>query len=303
MSFRRLFLSAASELLSAVRSRRAIVVLILYFAASLLCMNVAISILSKVEVHVSEALQVEVSDASKEGAASASLWRSKKFQKIIRANIEDPRLYDEIKDRHPAELLYAAITFFFIPLLTILVGANRIADDLRSGAVRYMITRVTRLEWSLGKYLGMALLLVLGLLLGAFAAWAVAFFRLGGADIARLLPTMLLWSVKAWFLSLAWLGFAMCFSHMFRSGAAATATAIGAFVGSYLLSGAFAFFAHMGVLPGLFETLDLLHPSSWKEGLWRASPAPLGASAAFLLMLGLLYHLLGYATFARRDAR
>ena len=38
------------------------------------------------------------------------------------------------------------------------------------------------------------------------------------------------------------------------------------------------------------------------EKLWTL-PAPLGASAAFLLMLGLLYHLLGYATFARRDAR
>lgn len=303
MSFRRILQSAASELLSAVRSRRAIVVLVLYFAVSLLCMNVAISILGKVEVHVSEAFQVETADTIKEGAASASLWRSKNFQKVVRGSIEDQQLYDEIKDKHPAELLYAAITFFFIPLLTILVGANRVADDLRSGAVRYMITRVTRLEWSLGKYLGMALLLILGLLLGGLAAWAVALFRLGGADILLLLPSMLLWSLKAWFLSLAWLGFAMCFSHMFRSGAAATATAIGAMIGSYLLSGVLSFFASRGVLPGVFEVVDLLHPASWKEGLWRSSLVPFGASAAFLTVLGFFYLMLGYATFARRDAR
>lgn len=303
MSARRLFQAAASELLSAVRSRRAIVVLVLYFAVSLLCMNVAISVLGKVEVHVSEALQVETSDTGRTGAASASLWRSRKFQHIVRGSISDAQLYDEIKDRHPAELLYAAITFFFIPLVTILVGANRIADDLRSGAVRYMITRVTRLEWSLGKYFGMALLLLLGLALGALGAWAVALARLGGADILLLLPAMLVWALKAWFLSLAWLGFAMCFSHMFRSGAAATATAIGAMIGSYLLSGVLSFCAGRGVLPGLFETIDLLHPASWKEGLWRTSLAPFGASAAFLAMLGFFYHMLGYATFARRDAR
>ncbi len=303
MSLRRILQSAASELLSAVRSRRAIVVLVLYFAASLLCMNVAISVLGEVEEQVAEVLQIEMADTSQKGSAAASLWQSKKFQSLIRGCVGDSQLYDEIKDRHPAELLYALITFFFIPLLTILVGANRVADDLRSGAVRYMITRVTRLEWSLGKYLGMALLLILGLLLGALAAWAVAFFRLGGADLASLLPSMFLWSVKGWTLSLAWLGFAMCFSHMFRSGAAATATAIGALVGSYLVAGVFALLAYEGILPGFFEALRLLHPAAWKDGLWRTALAPLSASAAFLTMLGFFYLMLGYLTFARRDAR
>lgn len=303
MNLRRLFQSALSELLDAVRSRRALVILVLYFAASLLSMSGSIAALGRIENQVAEVLQIDATEGERKGAVSAALWKSEKFRKMVRRSIRDARVYDDICGKHPAELLYAWIAFLFVPLLTILVGANRVADDLRSGSVRYMITRVTRLEWSLGKYVGLALMLLVGLLVGGLAGWCVAAVQLGGADIPELLPAMLVWSAKSWFLSLAWLGFALGISHLFQSGAKATATCVVAFVALTGAAKYLAFRIDHDTAPAALSFLLRLDPGTFEEGLWRATELPVALSAANLLMLGLLFLSLGYATFARRDAR
>lgn len=303
MSFRRMFQAAVSELAGAIRSRRALVVLALYFAVSLLSMSGSIAVLGKVERQVSEVLQIDATEGERKGAVSAALWKSEKFQKIVRGSLGNSRVYDDICGKHPAELLYAWFAFLFVPLLTILVGANRVADELRSGSVRYMITRVTRLEWSLGKYVGLSLLLLLGLLVGGLAGWGVAALQLGGADIAALLPTMLGWSVRVWFLSLAWLGFALGISHLFHSGAKATAMCIIAFVVLSVAMKSLALAIDHGAVSSLFACVCRLNPASYESGLWRAAWLPVVSSALNLVMLGLLFLSAGYAIFARRDAR
>lgn len=303
MSFRRLFQSGLSECLDAIRSRRAIVVLVLYFAASLLSMSGSIALLGKVEKPVSDVLQLETSETERKGVVSAALWKSRKFQHIVRGAIRDTLVYDDICGKHPAELLYAWFAFLFVPLVTILVGANRVADDLRSGAVRYMITRVTRLEWSLGKYLGLSGMLLAGLLVGGLAGWCVAAVQLGGADIAALLPSMLGWSVRAWFLSLAWLGFALGISHFFQSGAKATAMCVIAYLVLTVGVNVLTILIDHGSLPSWLAVLCRIDPGEHTQGLWRQALMPLGMSAVNLLMLGLLYLSGGYAVFARKDAR
>ena len=292
----RIWQSAACEWFSAVRSRRALVVVLLYLAASLLSMNSAISGLAKMETHLAEMLQLP-SDG-KSGVVSTALWKSKRFQRTVHSALGESLVYDDICGRHPAELLYAWLAFMFIPILTVLVAGNRVADDLHSGAVRYMITRVTRFEWSLGKYIGSALLLLPALLIGALAAWGVAAYRLAGSDVFELLPPMLVWSVKGWFLSLGYLGIALGVSHFTQSGAKATALGIVALV---------VFLAMPKVIthfwPGPLEHLNPLFPSVAADALWRSSLEPVACSACWLLLLGLFYLTLGYAYFARRDAR
>lgn len=303
MSFRRLCQAALSELLDAIRSRRALVVLVLYFAASLLSMSGSIALLGKVERQVSEVLQIDATEGDRQGAVSAALWKSEKFQKIVRGALKDSLVYDDICGKHPAELLYAWFAFLFVPLLTILVGANRVADDLRSGSVRYMITRVTRLEWSLGKYLGLALMLLTGLLIGGLAGWCVAALQLGGADISALLPSMLGWSVKAWFLSLSWLGFALGISHLFQSGAKATAMCVIVFVVLSIAVKVLAALIDHGTVSSWLAFICRVDPAAHELGLWRATFLPVVTSASSLVMLGLAFLSAGYAFFARRDAR
>ena len=285
MSLSRLWQATVAELASALRSRRAVVVLVLYLAASLLCMNGAISVLGKMETQLAEVLQLPKDDA-KSGVVSATLWRSEHFQRIVKGAVGDSPVYDDICGRHPAELLYAFFAFMYIPLLTILISANRVADDLRSGSVRYMITRVTRLEWSFGKYLGLSLLLAAGLLVGALAAWGVAAFRLAGTGATELLLPMLEWSGKAWFVSLAWLGLSLGVSHFFA-----------------IIPKALGFMASRGGVCEKLLFLDRLFPGVLEDGLWRSSFLPVASSAVWLVMVGLMYFSAGYARFAKGDAR
>ena len=184
-----------------------------------------------------------------------------------------------------------------MPPLTLMLSANRAASEIGSGSVLYMITRVTRLEWTLGKYLGSALLIMVGLLVGACGAWAVAFFKLSGADVAALFPSMLGWSLKAWVLSLAWLGLALGISHFFKSGAKADGLA---WVLLLLFSVVPDWLHWFG---GRFAFLEILFPSTVKHSLWRTSFVPVATATAWLLMLGLCYLSAGYAFFSRRDAR
>lgn len=301
MSWRRIWLAALSEWASAIRSRRAIVVMVLFLACSLLCMNGAISILGKLERELATVLQLDAGGGN--GVISTALWKSEPFQRMVRSCVSDSLVYDDILGCHPAELIYAWFVFLLVPLLTVWTAADRVANDLRSGAVKYMLVRVTRLEWSLGKYLGLALLLLGSLLFGAVAAWLTAVFRLADTDLPRLLPAMLGWSLKAWVLSLGWLGVSLGVSHLTMSGAKASAIATIAIVG---------FYAFVNILEGLVGysssaarllPLTWLAPSSAAGSLWRSGLEPVTAAAVWSLALGLFYLMLGHAVFARRDAR
>ncbi len=297
----RLLRASLFELADALRTRRAAVYIVLYLAISLLGMNGAISGLGKMEDQLSNVLQVERVEG-KSGVVSAALWQSKPFQRLVRQLVGDTLVYDDICGKHPAELVYAWIVFLCVPLLSIFVSSRRVSEDVKSGAAKYMLLRITRLEFSVSKYAGQAILVLAGLLVGAFGAWCVAAFRLSGADIPALLPAMLLWSVKAWFLSLAWIGLAVGTSHFLRSGAKADAAAV-------LLLIAFSVIPHLlsaladGPLVGKLQVLTILFPSAAEDNLWRASFMPVATSALWLLMLGLLYLSVGYAFFARRDVR
>lgn len=297
-SLARIWRSAVCEVGSAIRTRRALVVLVLYLAASLLTMYTSISLLGKMEKQLAETLQLPSGGSGKSGVVSTTLWKSKPFQRMVKAVVNDDLVYQDVSGLHPAELIYACFAFFYVPILTILIGANRVADDLHSGAVRYMITRVTRFEWSLGKYFGNALLMLPAMLAGALAAWIVAAIRLSGADTFSLLPPMAVWALKGWLLSLAYLGIALGISHLTHSGAKATAFGVIALVVCFALPKIISHY-----FPSIAETANLLFPATLEHSLWRASFLPVACSAAWLLSLGLTYLTAGYAFFARRDAR
>ncbi len=297
----RVLRAALFDLSGAIRTRRAIVYIVLYLAISLLGMNGAISGLAKMEDQLSEVLKVEKVEG-KSGIVSAALWKSKPFQRLARGVAGDSLVYDDICGKHPAELIYAWIVFLAVPLLAVFVSSRRVSEDIKSGAAKYMLLRVTRLEFTAAKYVAQALLVLAGLLVGAVGAWCVAAFRLSGADLPALLPAMLVWSFKAWFLSLAWIGLALGISHFFKSGAKSDAVATLTLITFAVIPHLIRFYAD-GSLSGKFQVLTMLFPSAVTDSLWRASFLPVATSASWLFMLGLLYLSLGHVYFARRDVR
>ena len=291
--------SALAECVNAIHSRRAVVILVLYLVSSVFCMTGTISALGKMESELANVLQIPESDRT--GVISATLWKSKPFKRMVRKAVDNDLVYRDIEGRHPAELIYAWFVFLFTPLLAVLTAGNRIADDLRSGAVRYSIVRVTRLEWTLGKYAGQVMMVAIALAVSAVGAWIVAAARLSGVGAMGLLPSMFGWSVRAGMYALAWLGVAMGISHITRSGN--RATAIGML--------AMALLAAWPVILRLWgdwvdwtwlEHFDVFAPSSAEGSLWRRGFVPLFTGGVKLAALGMFYLMLGHAVFRRRDA-
>ena len=290
---------ALAECAGAVRSRRALVILVLYLLSAVFCMMGTITMLGKMEAELAKVLQLPESERT--GVVSVTLWKSKPFQRMIKAGVKNDLVYNDIAGRHPAELVYAWFAFMCAPLLAVLVAGNRVADDLKSGAVRYAIVRVTRLEWTLGKYVGQILMVAIALAASAIGAWLVAVFRLSGIGTFELLPAMFVWGARAGLYALAWIGLALGISHVTRSGSRATALGLVAVALCAAWPNILEYFAGKFDWPWLCH-FDALVPSSAEMSLWRSSFVPLFTGGAHLLALGLAYLMLGHAVFARRDA-
>ena len=298
-SLSRIMQVALAECMGAVRSRRAFSILVLYLVSAVFCMFGTISILGRMETELANVLQLP--ESRRTGVVSAALWKSKPFQRMVKASVKNDLVYDDIAGRHPAELVYAWFAFLCAPLLAVLVAGNRVADDLRSGAVRYALVRVSRLEWTLGKYVGQVMMVALALAASALGAWLVAVFRLSGVGMADLLPAMFGWGFRAGLYALAWLGLALGVSHVTRSGSGATALGVLAVA----MCAAWPLMLKLAAWkldwPWLCH-FDALVPSSAELSLWRRGFIPLFTGALHLLALGLCYLMLGHAVFDRRDA-
>ena len=290
---------AAMEWSVAVRSRRALVMLLLFTAVAVGVMYVTISSFVAIEQQLVESLGLPESETP--GAALMTLWKSKPFVRFVEHVSQGSLVFADIRGRHPLLLVYAFFMFWVAPLLTLLVSASRVADDVRSGAARYWLVRVSRTEWSLGKFFGEALMLAFAMGVGALAAWTVMLCRLSVSDGLSMLPGILDWTVRAWVYAFAWLGFFLGLSHIVKSGGKATALGILALLGAVAWSLMLKNLAENVTGFGWAGHLDALVPDSAWICLWRRSPAVVLQGVVHLAALAFLYLSLGAAVFRRRD--
>lgn len=290
---------AVTEWAVAVRSRRALVVTLLFLAVSGGLMYALVSVFASLEETLVETLNLPSSDST--GSVTMTLWKSKPFTRMIQHFAGSSLVFADIQGRHPIVLAYAMLVFWCAPLLTLMVSASRVADDIRSGAARYWLVRVTRTEWSLGKMLGEALMLATAMGVGALAADAVVCARLVPADGIRLLPDVLDWTVRAWVYAFAWLGIFMGLSHLVKSGGKATALGVLAMLGAAAWEPMLKNLAENVAGLGWVGHLDALVPGSAWTLLWRRSPAVVLQGVVHLAALAFLYLALGAAVLRRRD--
>ena len=298
-SLARIWNVATMEWSVAVRSRRALVATLLFVAVAVGVMYFTISSFTVLERELLQSLGLPASETP--GAALMTLWKSKPFVRFVEHVSGNSLVFADIRGRHPLQLVYAVFLFHIVPLLTLLVSASRVADDVRSGAARYWLVRVSRTEWSVGKFFGEALMLALAMVFGAFAAWAVMLCRLPVADAAAMLPGILDWTVRAGAYAFAWLGLFLGLSHVAKLGGKATALGILALLGTAAWSMALRNLAENVAGFSWADHLDALVPNSTWTLLWRRSFAAVLQGVVHLAALAFLYLALGAAVFRRRD--
>lgn len=171
---------------------------------------------------------------------------------------------------------------FAIPGLVLLVGYGGLADDLSSRFARYVLQRVRRESWLLGKMAAhfaasyAAVLLVHALLLG-YAALATDF------DVGAALAAMpRIWIAMVLFI-LGYVAFTALFSAVVSPPFAAFALGAIALFGLWVVS----------FIPGLGD----VWMGSWHMQLWALDPRAIAVYAAHAVVLGGL----AYAGLLRRD--
>lgn len=292
---RKLVRVARFELAEALRSRLIGAVFALYGAGAALGAYVFSKTLDAAEAAVREQMSGTLSAHS----IPDDLVREQALPRVISFLVADDALARELSSVEPLALFYGFMALNLVAPLVLMTSGGLHAGDIASGATRFVLTRCDRLTWALGKWLGHAVLLGVGLSVGALATALVAAVR-GGIDAGSLL-WLLRASFRAWVYGLAYLGLfswvALAVRVPSRARTLSIALLFALWIGHALCSGGYV----AERVPAL-RYLVWLFPAHHELGLW--SPSWLSSLPAMLalLALGLGALGLGHALFRRADA-
>ena len=286
------------EIADSIRSRRVIVLALLYLAGSAAGTAFFITLLQRIEHQLAASLGLAV--ANNTGSVTATLWKSDAFRSILVSLVGDRKLAESLLQTPPLALYYGWLSFTFAPALVMLMSSSRISEELWSGSVRFVLFRAPRLPWCLGKFAGQAVQLLLALVLSAAAAWLVGLLRMHAFDPGATAWAMLDFSARAWVYSLAFLGLALGISQVCAVPNLALAFGFMAMIGMAVLSMVSEHLAGEHWRRA-WDLVNVLTPGGHRMDLWWGDLAHGLPAVVFLLTLGGAYLLAGYAVFSRRN--
>jgi ABC-type transport system involved in multi-copper enzyme maturation permease subunit len=290
-------LVTVNELADALRSRRAIAVLILFLVGLVLGFNGMLNLLHRLEKQIAETLQLE---AGGTGTVTESLWKSPRFRHIVEDAVDDKEIARGLIDTPPTALIYGYLAWLLTPLLIMLTATPRIAEEVSTGSIRFTLFRTSRPAWVLGKFLGQALMVLLALLLSMALAWGIAAFRVKGLDLAGAAGFMALFTVRVFAFSLPFIGLALGVSQLCRSPHLATVLGFILWTALNVLT----FVAERYGGPGwaqLWTLAGLLTPGAHGADVWRMDAPHVVQNVLYLVALAGAYLAAGYARLARKD--
>ncbi len=296
--FRDIVVVARHELKDAVRSRRGIVVLILFLVGLVGGTLISIEFIRAIERSLAEALILEPTRGT--GSMTATLWENQSFRRTVTDLVDDRDLAKALLSSPPLSLFYCGLLFMVTPMLVAMTSSHRLAEELWTGASRFVLFRTTRLAWCLGKFAGQSLVLLSALLISIPAAWLCGWIRMDDYPGWATFVSMVIFSSKAWVFGLAYLGFVSGISLWVRSPGLATALGvIGLAVLSFCYHGS-------GNIAGdgwyfAFEITRLFTPQAYQIDLLRPNWHHMIPAALSLFSLGMLFLLAGYLRLRRRD--
>ena len=289
---------AGHELADSVRSRRVIVMMLLYLIGAMAGTALYISALQKIEGQLVQSLGLAAPNNA--GSVTATLWKSDSFREILVHLVGDRALANHLLAVPPLALFYGWLSFAFCPVLVMLTSSTRVAEEIASGSVRFVLFRAARSHWCLGKFAGQAVQIFGALLLSALGAWLVGFFRMHSFEPLATAGYILLFALKAWIYALPFLGLALGISQLCRAPNLALVFGFMALVGVAALNRISEWQAGDG-WRRIWDLVNDLTPGGHKLNLWWGDAAHLVPAVVFLLVLAAVYLLAGYARFARRD--
>ena len=285
-------LVALFDLYESLRSRRAIALLSLYVIAA--------TGASAVFVKMVRAARDKLGPEST--AAATAVFQSDEFIRDVGKLLGNVEIARALVSTPPLALFYGWLAMFFIPVLIVLTSSETIATERASGAARFVLFRVDRLSWALGKLLGQLFLMAVGVGLGATASYALGLLYMPGFVPWETAWWMLRLTGRACCYGFAYLGLAFWASQWARTAARARWFGLVLLVGCWLAGS-------LLKLPAITERAETLAtavlrllPGTYQLPLWDPDIVTRLTAMGALLLLGTAFFVVGYLRFARQDA-
>lgn len=269
------------DLGTAIRTRRALVALILYVLAAIGTGAAAVAI----EASVLEPLRPIVQTF--EGAAQSPGVGREKIEEALAFFTGDREVAHEVLNMPLFVAGFFWVTLTFLPLLIALMSADLVSAEVRHKSARFLMLRCSRESFLFGKLMSHGLLILVASAVANVALLLFAMARLPEFDTGATLILM----GRFWILTLC---FAFCY------------LALAALVSSLIDSVPVALPVLVGILIGfailsLSDRLAWAVPSHYKRGLWLPRIEIAGASVAAFLGFGVLFLGGAWYRLRRRD--
>ena len=293
-------LVAAADLRESLRSWRALLLLLVFAAGSVGATLIFIELLSQAEQAAARALRVP--PTLRPGTMTETLRQSKDLVHIFNDLVGDEAVVTELISMPPLAVFYGWVALTFAPALATFVAGGSVAGDRASGAAHFALARTDRTSWAIGKLVGGALLLFVGLQTAALAVWVVGALRTTGMPLGETALHLTAMASRGWIYGLPWLGLAVGISQLTRS----TYLAWGLCIGGLILGGALRGFLNLPWVeawePTVIGSLRVLLPGSHELDLWRSSWMERAPATFILGAQGAVAFTLGHLRFLRADA-
>ncbi|MEM9191496.1 MAG: ABC transporter permease subunit [Myxococcota bacterium] len=290
---------AAFDLEESLRSRRVLVLFVLYVLGAVAATIIFTEVLKTIEEELAEQLLVARTEAP--ATMTQALLESPEVLRILSRLVRDRELAESLVKVPPVALLYGWVALTFGPVLVALTASDAITTEVSTGSIRFALFRTDRSAWAAGKFLGQALLLAVGLLLGGVGAFVTGWINLGAFDPLSTAGWILRYAGTGFVYSFAFLGVALGVSQVTRSVPWARALGIFALAS---MAGAYGYLTRDRIrdhAPVLIDSGVLVLPGAHRLDLWRPELAEMLPSVVVLIAMGLTYFALGHLRFVRVD--
>lgn len=260
---------ARFEVARAIRSWRAVGLVVVYVIANVGGAYLFIEALSALEDVIAD--QLAVPRTRWPGALLDEAREGEQLRQMLTALVRDEQVVTLLLDEPVLAVFQLWQGFVFVPFLVATAAAEAVSLDVASGAIRFEALRTGRAEIVAGRFLGQVGLAVVALGLALVAVWGLGMGLMVDQDPVAVASGLLRFGTRALWFALPFAALGIAASTLTTSAAWARVMALVATAGSWVLWGVVSW-TDGGTLGPVTAALSPLLPQAWVTSLWQPTP-------------------------------